>query len=134
MEKLHWLLIALAILLTLTSCRCWRESSNASKTRDSVAVIVNKEYVHDSMYIDRWHTIVAQGDTIHQHDSTVVYKYIWRYHHDTVQTVVNKTDTAYVDKVITQEVKKGCKWWFWLLFGAVVGIGGMGYLLWNFKK
>ena len=34
-------------------------------TNDSI----RKEYVHDSIYIDRWHTVTIKGDTIIIHDS-----------------------------------------------------------------
>ena len=35
------------------------------RTNDSI----RKEYVHDSTYIDRWHTITIKGDSVIIHDS-----------------------------------------------------------------
>jgi len=36
-----------------------------ARTNDSI----RKEYVHDSIYIDRWHTVTIKGDTVIIHDS-----------------------------------------------------------------
>ena len=73
-------------------------SSAHERTQDSVRI----EYKHDSIYIDRYHHIYAQGDTVYIYDS------IWRdrWHtinkHDSIY--INNTDTIY--QTSTVEVEK----------------------------
>lgn len=53
---------------------------------------IEKSYIHDSIFIDRWHTIEKKGDTTILHDSIFILK--WKY----------VADTAYVTKVITDTI------------------------------
>ena len=92
---------------------------------------VTKE-IHDSTYIDKWHTIFINGDTVRLHDSIVVYRYKL------------KTDTAYkyiekpviVSKTETVEVKKPLSWWqkTFVWIGVLCLIGIVLWLVWKFRK
>ena len=63
--------------------------------------------VHDSTYIDRWHTIIQRGDTVY--DTKMI----------TITKTLTRTDTAYkvvekpvvVSKTETVEVEHPLRWW-----------------------
>ena len=63
--------------------------------------------LHDSTYIDRWHTIYQQSDTVYIRDSIAVIKY----------SLITDTAYRYVEKPVTitrterVEVKKPLSWW-----------------------
>ena len=93
------------LLLTLVGCK-------TVKVIEQVPVYVHDtayqtKEVHDSTYIDRWHTIIQKGDTIFVTDEVTKIKY------------VTKTDTAYkvvekpviVSKTETVEVERPLRWW-----------------------
>ncbi len=60
-------------------------------------------YERDSIYIERWHTEYAQGDTVYRTDSV----YAWRY--------LYKHDTTWVYRDVPVEVEKRVEreltWW-----------------------
>ena len=93
------------LLLTLVGCK-------TVKVIEQVPVYVHDtayqtKEVHDSTYIDRWHTIIQKDDTIFVTDEVTKIKY------------VTKTDTAYkvvekpviVSKTETVEVERPLRWW-----------------------
>lgn len=63
--------------------------------------------LHDSTYVDRWHTVYQKGDTVY--DTKTVTKTV----------TITKTDTAYkvverpitVTQTETVEVEKPLRWW-----------------------
>lgn len=57
--------------------------------RDSVRT----EYKHDSIYIDRWHTIQTVGDTTYIRDSVFVDRWHKLQLHDSIY--ISQTDTIY---------------------------------------
>lgn len=129
MEKLHWLLIALAILLTLTSCRCWRESIPAAQTVHDTVITNLDHFVHDSIYQDKWHTIYQNGDTIHIHDSIVYLKWhidtLWR---DSV--MIQRDSVECPVEVIKNKKVRGVFWWT----GLICIIGATAYIGYKFYK
>ena len=82
---------------------------------------IRTEYRIDSIYVDRYHTIWKQGDTIYIHDSIDR----WRTRHDSIYAYkyINTTDTIY-QKVEVE--KDGAAFWkgsgiaFWILIGIIV--------------
>ena len=119
------LLIILAI--ALHSCKTptpTLPTNTHSHDRDSVRT----EYVHDSIYTDRWHTIYMRGDTIFIHDS--IYTDRWRKKevHDSVY--INNTDTIYQTVEIIKQGSKflrnsGIALWIIIVLAiaaAVIGI------------
>lgn len=77
------------ILLSGCSRKIVSEIVTVHDTVYQSATNVEKQYQHDSIYIDRWHTEWLQGDTVHHRDS--IYFHVEKTVHDTVQ----KTDTVY---------------------------------------
>ena len=91
------------LLLTLVGCK-------TVKVIEQVPVYVHDtayqtKEVHDSTYIDRWHTIIQKGDTV--------------FDTKTITKTLTKTDTAYkvvekpvvVSKTETVEVERPLRWW-----------------------
>lgn len=68
------------------------------QTRDSIRT----EYIHDSTYIDRWHTRYVKGDTVFIHDSIDRWHDRFVYIHDSI-------DNSRIDSipVIVEVEKKG---------------------------
>ena len=85
--------------------------------------------VHDSTYIDRWHTEYQKGDTIYITDE--VTKIVTKIKIDTAYKYVEKPVT--ISKTETVEVKKPLTWWQkWLMWIGVVGLMGlMGLIGWK---
>lgn len=126
------IVLGLILLLALTGC-----------SRKTVAPIVEPVYihdttetvrmVHDSTYIDRWHTQWLSGDTVFIHDS------IDRWHS------VIKNDTAWmyrevpVLQKVPVEVEKKLNWWQKfrmragdvLLIAAILGLLYLDWRLWR---
>ena len=124
-----YFVIGLVLLTALAGC-----------SRKTVASIAEPVYihdttetvrmVHDSSYIDRWHTQWLSGDTVFIHDS------IDRWH----SVVKNDTTWMYREVPVLQkvpvEVEKKLNWWqkltMWL--GTIAIVGGItigGYKLWR---
>ena len=100
-------------------CGCHTISTATTDTTHHTNTEYVYKYVHDSVYVDRWHTQWMQGDTVYRHDSVVHYDY--KYLHDTVRTsdTVRATHTEYKEKV----KEKPLPWWSYvitLLASAVV--------------
>ena len=97
--------VLFALLFALSGCKSWH------KVVEVPVYVHDTTYktkeVHDSTYIDRWHTIIQKGDTIFVTDEVTKIKY------------VTKTDTAYkvvekpviVSKTETVEVERPLRWW-----------------------
>ena len=96
---------AIVFSFLFTGCKTVKETIEVPVyIHDTTAVV--KE-VHDSTYIDKWHTIYINGDTVRVKDSVVLFR--WRV----------KTDTAYIYSekpvIVTQtetvEVERPLRWW-----------------------
>lgn len=125
------LIIAMfALMLSLASCSP-KVVPGMSHNRDSVRV--EKIYIVDSTYIDRWHTILQKGDTVYKHDSIV--KHLWRYKeiHDTL-TVVS-VDTTIIREEIEKPLSKGNKFLLhsgvalWILVAVLIIAGVVSIVL-----
>ena len=115
------LIVLLASAICFSACHTSRVVEQVP-IHDTVRLT---QTLRDSIYIDHWHTIYQQSDTVYVRDSIAVIKYSL------------KTDTAYryierpVTVTRTVEVKKPLTWWqktqqggFWVLLSAVaVAIG-----------
>lgn len=94
-------------------------------------------YVHDTTYIDRWHTEYQKGDTVFVHDS--IYKYAGQKNaiHDTITVISTDTihDPVIIEKPLSDKDKffiKSGKALYWVL-GAVV-LAFVLYLILAFVK
>lgn len=88
--------------------------------------------VHDSTFIDRWHTVYQKGDTIFVTDE--VTKMVTKIKIDTAYKYIEKP--VVISKTETVEVEKPLTWWqktkqkgFWFLSAVVIV-----YVIWKTKK
>jgi len=103
------------ILLALYGCRAIKSIEVPVYIHDTTLV---RQHVHDSTYIDRWHTEYVNGDTVHVRDSIRFTKYVDR--HDT--TYVSKEVPVKVKETVEVE-KKVYVWWLpLLLIGITFGL------------
>lgn len=91
-----WLLFAILLgmlLLCMIGCKSvapYIPPTNVSQhDHDSV----RNEYVHDSIYVDRWHKEVTKGDTVFIHDSILHWRDKLVYIHDSIDN--SRIDTIY---------------------------------------
>ena len=93
------------LLLTLVGCK-------TVKVIEQVPVYVHDtayqtKEVHDSTYIDRWHTIIQKGDTVFDTKTITITKTLTRT--DTAYKVVERPIT--VTQTETVEVERPLRWW-----------------------
>ena len=113
------------LLLTLVGCK-------TVKVIEQVPVYVHDtayqtKEVHDSTYIDRWHTIMQKGDTVFDTKTITITKTLTRT--DTAYKVVEKP--VIVSKTETVEVEKPLRWWqkMFMYMGLVGLIGLIGWIV-----
>lgn len=120
MSRKFNIFILLFLLLCFVGCKVSTPLLTGSthlQSKDSVRI----EYKHDSIYIDRWHTIKDKGDTIYLHDSIERHFYHTLQKHDSI--FISSTDT--IVQTIEVEKKSGAFWKgsgiaFWVLLGVLV--------------
>ena len=130
MRKFVLGLMGLMGLIGLVGCK-------ATKVIEQVPVYIHDttqtvRELHDSVYIDRWHTEYQKGDTIYITDE--VTKMVTKIKIDTAYKYVEKPVT--ISKTETVEVEKPLRWWQKTLMGmGVVGLMGlMGLIGWRILK
>ena len=130
MRKFVLGLMGLMGLIGLVGCK-------ATKVIEQVPVYIHDttqtvRELHDSIYIDRWHTEYQKGDTIYITDE--VTKMVTKIKIDTAYKYVEKPVT--ISKTETVEVEKPLRWWQKTLMGmGVVGLMGlMGLIGWRILK
>lgn len=89
--KARLTLFILFIAALLSGCRSVQIAASHSE-RDTIR-IVDKEFILDSVFIDRWHTISMKGDTVFVLDSVTHWKTRERTKTDTLWKVSETTDT-----------------------------------------
>ena len=78
------LILSTLILFLCSSCHTTRYiPMPSSHTRDSTHLTTDHRY--DSIYIDRWHTLILRGDTVFKTDSIYVEKLRDIELHDTIR-------------------------------------------------
>lgn len=124
MKKVLIGLMGLMGLMGLASCK-------ATKVIEQVPVYVHDttatvKEVHDSTFVDRWHTVYQKGDTVFVRDSFAVIQY--RLITDTAYKLVERPVT--VTRIETVEVEKPLRWWQkGLVWMGVIGLLGlMGWI------
>ena len=125
-----WLLFAIVTfvcVMGMTGCKsqpCLPIPSSGTHDHDSVRT----EYVHDSISVDRWHTILQKGDTVYVRDS--IYFYKWRNKHDSIY--INNTDTIYQQVVVEKQGSaflRNSGIALWVLIGLLVAAAIIGIIL-----
>ena len=117
-------------LIGLVGCKTVKETVEVPVYIHDTTQTVRE--LHDSIYIDRWHTEYQKGDTIFVTDE--VTKTVTKIVRDTAYKYVEKPVT--ISKTETVEVKKPLTWWQKTLMGiGVVGLMGlMGLIGWRILK
>lgn len=110
--------IVFILFALLVSCRTIQPLVG---THNEQSDSIRTEYRIDSVYVDRWHTIWKQGDTVYIHDSIDR----WRTRHDSIYAYkyINTTDT--ITNTVYVEDEHGAFWKgsgiaFWILIGIIV--------------
>ena len=118
-----WAIIIAAIVLSLTSCKCPCAAAGTNTQHSETNDSVHTEYVHDSIFVDRYHTQYIKGDTIFIRDSVFTDRWHRQHIHDSIY--IASVDT--ITNTITVEVeKKGSAFWrgsgiaLWVLIGCMV--------------
>lgn len=129
MKKIDAVFILLP-LITFTSCRTLRVIEQVPVEVHDTAYVA--KVMHDSTYIDRWHTVEVKGDTVFVTDQQITVK--WRTHTDTAYKYVEKPVKVTVEQI--KEVEKPLTKWqkfkmrgFWWL-----AVGLAGYILWRTRR
>ena len=127
MRRTFLLLFACAML---TGCSCLRRTVEVPVYIHDTTYTAKE--VHDSTFIDRWHTEYQKGDTIYITDE--VTKIVTKIKIDTSYKYVEVPVETTITKTV--EVQKPLSWWertqqggFWVLL-AVFSM----WLLWKFRK
>ena len=130
MRKFVLGLMGLIGLIGLVGCKTVKETVEVPVYIHDTTQTVRE--LHDSIYIDRWHTEYQKGDTIFVTDE--VTKTVTKIVRDTAYKYVEKPVT--ISKTETVEVKKPLTWWQKTLMGiGVVGLMGlMGLIGWRILK
>ena len=113
------IIVLLLSAICLTGCKSLKETVEVPVYVHDTAYIAKE--VHDSTYIDRWHTIYQKGDTVFVTDTEI--KYRERVRVDTAYKYVEKPVT--VSKTEIVEVKKPLSW----LQKTLIGIGILSIFL-----
>ena len=124
---LLFLLALLIAAMALASCKTIKQVNVPevhTRTNDSI----RKEYVHDSIYIDRWHTTTIKGDTVIIHDSIDRWYEKLVFVHDSIDNSRIDTISKIVEIEKPQSVflrNSGIALWViiaLIISGAIVGI------------
>ena len=119
-----------ALCLMLAGCKTVKQTVEVPVYVHDTTQIVRE--VHDSTYIDRWHTVYQKDDTVYMHDS--IYVTHWKIRNDTVYCSIEKPIP--VTHTETVEVKKPLSWWqkTFVWIGVLCLIGIVLWLVWKFRK
>lgn len=113
--------LALVLMLVLSTASCSITRVQSSSERDSIVAkhdtVFIARFLHDSTFIDRYHTMIANDSVVFVHDSVVQYKF--RTKHDSIY--INKTDTVYIKRNITKtkEVPRKRTWFDHVAYAAL---------------
>ena len=121
---------AVALCLLLTGCKAVKQTVEVPVYVHDTTYVAKE--VHDSTFIDRWHTEYQKGDTIFI--TNEVTKIVTKLKTDTAYKYIEKP--VVVSKTETVEVKKPLSWWqkTFVWIGVLCLIGIVLWLVWKFKK
>ena len=130
MKRLQIVTILLMSAICFCGCKSWHKVVEVPVYIHDTAYTVKE--LHDSTYIDRWHTIYQNGDTVRMRDSIVIYRYLVKT--DTAYKVVEKP--VIVSKTETVEVKRPLRWWqkTFIGIGVVSLLVLLGIVVWKTRK
>ena len=119
-----------ALCLMLAGCKAVKQTVEVPVYVHDTTYVAKE--VHDSTFIDRWHTEYQKGDTIFI--TNEVTKIVTKIKTDTAYKYIEKP--VVVSKKETVEVKKPLSWlqktFVWI--GVLCFIGIVLWLVWKFRK
>ena len=115
--------IIVVCFLVLAGCRTIPAPVYTSDTTSTtIEQQTHNRYSKDSIYVDRWHYMLIQGDTVYKTDSTIE-RYYYYYH---TTDSVGQRDTTVIDNTTTVTVERELTTWQkWL---QALGYGALGTL------
>jgi hypothetical protein len=119
-----------ALCLLLSGCKSWQKVVEVPVYVHDTSYIAKE--VHDSTYIDRWHTVYQKGDTVFVTETEIKYR----------ERVMVDTAYKYVEKPVevtvteTVEVEKPLSWWqkTFIGLGVMSLLALIGIVVWKTKK
>ena len=119
-----------ALCLMLAGCNAVKQTVEVPVYIHDTTQIVSE--VHDSTFIDRWHTEYQKGDTIFI--TNEVTKIVTKIKTDTAYKYIEKP--VVVSQTKTVEVEKPLTWWqkTFVWIGVLCLIGIVLWLVWKFRK
>ena len=119
-----------ALCLLLAGCKAVKQTVEVPVYVHDTTYVAKE--VHDSTFIDRWHTEYQKGDTIFI--TNEVTKIVTKIKTDTAYKYIEKP--VVVSKTETVEVKKPLSWWqkTFVWIGVLCLIGIVLWLVWKFRK
>ena len=119
-----------ALCLMLAGCKTVKQTVEVPVYVHDTTYVAKE--VHDSTFVDRWHTIYQKGDTVFVTETEI--KYRERVRVDTAYKYVEKPVT--VSKTEIVEVEKPLTWWqkTFVWIGVLCLIGIMLWMVWKFRK
>lgn len=118
------------LILLLSGCNCLKHTVEVPVYIHDTSYVAKE--VHDSTYIDHWHTVYQKGDTVFVTETKI--KYRERVKIDTAYKYVEKPVVVSQTEIV--EVKKPLRWWQKGLMytGAVCLLCLFGWIVWNTRN
>lgn len=115
--------IIVVLVMMLAGCRSVPAPVHTSDTTSTTTEQQTRNrYIKDSIYVDRWHYMLINGDTVYKTDSTIERYY---YYNSTTDTILQR-DTTVIDNTTTVTVERELTTWQkWL---QALGYGALGTL------
>ena len=119
-----------ALCLMLAGCKTVKQTVEVPVYVHDTTYVAKE--VHDSTFIDRWHTEYQKGDTIFI--TNEVTKIVTKLKTDTAYKYIEKP--VIVSKTETVEVEKPLSWWqkTFVWIGVLCLIGIVLWLVWKLRK
>ena len=119
-----------ALCLILAGCKAVKQTVEVPVYVHDTTYVAKE--VHDSTFINRWHTEYQKGDTIFI--TNEVTKIVTKLKTDTAYKYIEKP--VVVSKTETVEVKKPLSWWqkTFVWIGVLCLIGIVLWLVWKLRK
>lgn len=130
MKRACQIAVLSALLFALYGCRAVQKVVEKPVVIHDSVDKVTVEY--DSVYVDRWHEVRVQGDTVY--DTRTEYIYREKVVHDTVAEIkevpvtTTVTETKEVERELTAWQKFKMRGFWWLAVGLA------GYVLWRTRR
>lgn len=114
------LALVLTLLVSIASCSTIKETAESHEKYTTHDTVYEDRYMRDSVFIDRYHAILANDSVVYVRDSVVCYRY--KLLRDSVY--INKVDTAYInhDTTIVKSVPRRRNWFDYLSYCSLVVI------------